>query len=80
MPGGQKGNVALEKKMRKQQGESQPLPSSDVARVLGIFPISPTRKDEEPFTHRSYNEEAAGSTVWPVGIYVPKSFWRMGLP
>lgn len=80
MPGGQKGNVALEKKMRKQQGESQPLPGSHVVWALTIFPISLTRKDKELFTHHSYHEKVARALRDPWGFLYPKAFGEWGFP
>lgn len=72
--------MALEKKMKKQQGESQPLPSSHVVRALTMLPISLTRKDKELFTHHRYHEKVARALRDPWGFKYPKAFGEWGFP
>ena len=51
MPGGQKGNVALEKKMRKQQDESQPLTQLPCSVGAQHIPQQPSPKGQRaPYT------------------------------
>lgn len=80
MPGGQKGNVALEKKMRKQQDESQPFPGPSVSRMLSRFPTSPTQKDKKIFTCCSYHKEVARALHGLWGFACLKAFGEWGCP